>query len=101
MMEFTFLEGLMLIKQVYQKSMMFVTIVFFNYSFKFQPNVCNRCHDLRVMSVNLSDIAILNIKDSYYYCIINLFSTNEVINLLQNADLTEKRKHWQKKNINL
>ena len=82
----------MLIKQVYQKSMMFVTIVFFfNYSFKFQPNACNRSHDLRVMSVNLSDIAILNIKDSYYYCIISLFSTNEVIDLLQNAELTEKR----------
>ena len=29
MMEFTFLEELMLIKQVYQNSMMFVTIVFF------------------------------------------------------------------------
>ena len=64
---------------------------FFNYSFKFQPNACHRSHDLRVMSVNLSDIAILNIKDSYYYCIISLFSTNEVIDLLQNAELTEKR----------
>ena len=37
---------------------------FLNYSFKFQPNVCNRCHDLLIMSVNLSDIAILNIKGS-------------------------------------
>ena len=33
-----------------------------NYSFKFQTNVCNRCHDLLMMSVNLSDIAILNIN---------------------------------------
>ena len=31
---------------------------FLNYSFKFQPNVCNRCHDLLMMSVNLRDIAI-------------------------------------------
>ena len=29
-----------------------------NYSFKFQPNVCNRCHDLLMISRNLSDIAI-------------------------------------------
>ena len=43
---------------------------FFNYSFQFQPNACNRCHDLRVMSVNLRDIAILNIKDSYYYLLL-------------------------------
>ena len=35
---------------------------FLNYSFKFQPNVCNRCHDLLMMSMNLSDIAVLNIK---------------------------------------
>ena len=34
---------------------------FLNNSFKFQPNVCNRCHDLLMWSTNLSDIAILNI----------------------------------------
>ena len=35
---------------------------FLNYSFKVQPNICNRCHDLLMMSVNLIDIVILNIK---------------------------------------
>ena len=63
---------------------------FLNYSFKFQPNVCNRCHDLLMMSMNLSDIAILNIKGSDYRCIISLISKNEAINLLQNGDLTDK-----------
>ena len=63
---------------------------FSNYSFKFQPNVCNRYHDLLMMSVNFSDIAILNIKGSDYRCIISLISKNEAINLMQNADLTEK-----------
>ena len=63
---------------------------FLNYSFKFQPNLCNNCHDLLMMSVNLSDIAILNIKGSDYYYIISLICKNEVIKLLQNADLTEK-----------
>ena len=29
-----------------------------NHSFKFQPNVCNRCHDLLMISRNLSDIAV-------------------------------------------
>ena len=63
---------------------------FLNYSFKFQPNICNRCHDLLMMSVNLSDIAILNIKDSNYRCIISLISKNEAINLLQDAELSGK-----------
>ena len=59
---------------------------FLNYSFKFQTNACNRCHDLLMMSMNLSDIAILNIRGSDYRCIINLISKNESINLMQNAD---------------
>ena len=37
---------------------------FLNYSFNFQPNIYDRSHDLLIMSVNLSDIAILNIKGS-------------------------------------
>ena len=62
---------------------------FLNYSFKFPSNVCNRCHDL-LMSMNLSNIAILNIKGSDYHCIISWISKNEAINLMQNADLSKK-----------
>ena len=43
-----------------------------------------------MMSINLSNIAILSIKGSDYRCIINLISINKTINLMQNADLTEK-----------
>ena len=63
---------------------------FLNYSFKFQTNVCNRCHDLLMMSLNLSDIAIINIKGSNYHCIVSLISKVVAIILMQNADLTEK-----------
>ena len=66
-----------------------------NYSFKFQSNVCNKCYELLMMSMNLSDIAILNIKDSNYRCIISLISKNEAINLMQNADLTKKAEHYK------
>ena len=38
-----------------------------NKGFKFQPNVCNRCHNLLMMSMNLSDIAILSIKSADYW----------------------------------
>ena len=43
-----------------------------------------------MMYINLSDIAILNNKGSDYCCSISLISINEAINLLKNADLTEK-----------
>ena len=32
---------------------------FLNKGFKFQPNVCNRCLDLLMMSMNRSDIALI------------------------------------------
>ena len=81
MIALVFLKELILIKQVHQKSIIFTTI-----GFKFQSNVCNKCHDLLRISLNPSDIAILNIKDSDYCCIVSLISKNEAINLLQNAD---------------
>ena len=63
---------------------------FLNYSIKFQPNVYNGCHESLMRAINLSNIAILNIKDSDYCCNISLVSRSEAINLMQNADLTEK-----------
>ena len=45
---------------------------FLNKRLKFQPYVCNRCHDLLMMSINLSDIAIIKIKNADYHCIIVL-----------------------------
>ena len=68
---------------------------FFSHSFTFQPNVCNRCDNLLMMSMNLSDIVILSIKDSEYYCIICSIRKNEGLNLMQNADLTEKVEHYE------
>ena len=41
------------------------------------------------MSINLNDIAISNIRDVDYRCIINGISKNDATNLLQNANLTE------------
>ena len=35
---------------------------FLNKDFMFQPNVCNRCYDLLIMSMNLNDFVISNIK---------------------------------------
>ena len=55
---------------------------FLNYSFKFQRNVCNRCHDLLMISMNLRNIVVLNIKGFDYHYIINLISKNEAINVL-------------------
>ena len=84
--ELKFLKELMIIGQANQKSVMFVTIGIQNEGFMFQPNVCNRCHDLLMMPRNICDIAILNIKSSAYHCVISGISRNEAINVMQNSD---------------
>ena len=65
---------------------------FLNKGFKFQLYVCNRCHDLLMMSMNLNRISsFFRIKNDGYHCIISETSKSEAINLLQNVDLTEKK----------
>ena len=62
MIQLTFLKALILIKQLHHKSAIFVTNgIFLDKGFKFQPDVCNGYHDVLLMSLNLNDIAILNI----------------------------------------
>ena len=43
-----------------------------------------------MMSMSFSYIAILNIKDSDYCCIISLIGKNEAITLMRNTDLAVK-----------
>ena len=52
------------------------------WKFKFQQNDCNRCHDLLMISMDLT--AILSIKGSDYHCITNGISKTEAINLMEN-----------------
>ena len=47
---------------------------FLNFSFKFLSNICKRSLDLLMISKNLSDIAILNIKGLDYHCIMSLIT---------------------------
>ena len=49
-----------------------------------------------MMSMNLCNIAILNIKSTDYCCIISGIIKSEAISLLKNTDLTEKNQNITK-----
>ena len=66
-------------------------MVFFDKRFKYQLDVCNLCHDLVMMSININSVAILNIQGVHYRCIINKIRKNDVLNLLQKAELNEEK----------
>ena len=53
---------------------------FFNHGFEFQDSVCNGCYDLTMLSVNITDIAIMAVKNVDYRCIIHNISKSETIN---------------------
>ena len=65
-------------------------LVFLDKEFKFQMYVSNGCLDVLMISMNLSNIAILEIHGVEYHCVINGISKSEAINLMQNIDLSEK-----------
>ena len=63
---------------------------FFNHGFKFQDSISNGCHGLTTLSVNISDIAIVTVKDVDYRCIIYNMSKSEAIDLLRNCVLKNR-----------
>ena len=56
---------------------------FFNHWFKFQDSVCNGCHDLTILYLNVSNNAIITVKNNDYHCIIHDISKFKAINLLK------------------
>ena len=88
--ELMYLKELMLIRQANQECDICHYWYLLDKGFKFQPHVCNGCHDLLLMSMNLSDIAILNIQGTDCCCVTIQISKSEAINLMQNIDLTKK-----------
>ena len=53
----------------------------FNRGLKFQDSVCNGCNDLTILCLNISDIAIMTVKNVSYRCIIHNISKSKAINL--------------------
>ena len=63
---------------------------FFNLGFKFQYSVCNGSRDLTIFCLDISDIAIITVKNVDYCCIIHSSSKSEAINLLKNSVLENR-----------
>ena len=58
--------------------------------YKFEPHVCNKCHDMSMMAYELENIAILNVKGVDYRYILWNMTKNYIINRLNNSKLDDK-----------
>ena len=61
----------------------------YGYGFQFQESNCNSCHHLRMLRLNISDIAIITNKGVRYRCTIHYTSKSEAIHLLRYYELDD------------
>ena len=55
--------------------------------FKFEPHVCNKCHDILMTTYEFKNITILNVKGVYFRCILCDVSRDDAVNRLKNSVL--------------
>ena len=58
--------------------------------FKFEENVCNRCHYLLTMAYSLKNMAILSAKEATFGCLLVGVSKNEALKKLNNSVTYDK-----------
>ena len=76
-------KGIDLAKSNNSKECIICHYQFLNHGFKFQDCVCNGCHDLSMLSVNISDSAIIIAENVDYRCIIHNISKSEANSVLE------------------
>ena len=86
-----FHKELILIKQMHQKSVIFAIIgIFLDKGFKYEPYLCNSCHDLMQKAMNLNDVAIVSGKRSDYRNPFWYMSKDDAINIVKNSNLNKQ-----------
>ena len=83
-------EGIGVAKRNNSKKCIVFHYWYFNHGYKFQNSVCNGCYGLTILRLNLSDIAIIIIKNVDHCCIIHNISKSDTVLLLKNSVLDNR-----------
>ena len=59
--------------------------------FKYEPYLCNGCHDLMQKAMGFNNIAIVYIKGSAYRIHFGYMSKDDAINIMNSSNLVDKR----------
>ena len=62
---------------------------FLSTGFKYEPYICNGCHDSKQKPVNCN-VAVVSIKGNDYRIHFWYMSKNDAINIMKNSNLNEK-----------
>ena len=80
----------MLIKQVCQKNVIFATIGILKIGFKYQPYICNGCHDLMQKAMSFNNVAIVYVRGCTYRIYFWCMSKDDAINMVNGSNLVDK-----------
>ena len=58
--------------------------------YKYEPYLCNGCHDLLQKAMNFNDVAIVSIKRNDYRIQFWYMSKDDAINITKNSNLNKK-----------
>ena len=63
---------------------------FLNNTFKYEPYLCNGCHDLTQKAMNFNDVAIASVKRSDYRTPFWYMSKDDAITIMNSSNLNGK-----------
>ena len=65
-------------------------LVFLDKDFKYEPFLCNDCHDLMQKAMNFNDVAVVPIKENDYIIHFWYMNKDDAIYITKNSNLNEK-----------
>ena len=57
--------------------------------FKYEPHICNGCHDLMQKAISFNDVAIVYVKGSAYRSHFWYMSKDDAISIMNNSNLID------------
>ena len=59
--------------------------------FKYEPYLCNACHDLMQKAMSFNNVAVVYVKESAYRISFWYMSKDDAINIMNGSNLVDKR----------
>ena len=67
---------------------------FLNLNYAYEPEVCNGCHNILMITYELENIAIPNVKGVDYWCVLWNITRNDAANRSNNSKLDDISLSW-------
>ena len=59
--------------------------------FRYEPYICNSCHDLKQNAMSFNDVAIVYVKGSAYWIHFWYMSKDDAISIINSSNLVDKK----------